>query len=476
MDDDPNGGGGSPGGDGAPDGTGAEPAGDVERVVIMGAAGRDFHDFNVAFRDREDVEVVAFTQTAGQNVGELDEPPQRRYPPALAGSGYPDGVSIRPEEELEEIVRDEDVDAVYFSYSDVTHEHVMHCASRALAAGADFRVLGPERIWLDCDVPVIAVDAVRTGCGKSQTTRRIAWLLDDRGSSFAIVREPMPYGDLERQRVQRFASMADVEAADVTVEEREEYEQHVENGHVVYGGVDYAAVRDAVQQEADLLLWDGGNNELPFYRPDLHVVLCDATRPGHEVRYHPGETNLRLADVVVINKEDSAAEGAVAEIEANVEAVNSAAEVIHAESRVSVSEEDAALIDGATVLVVEDGPTMTHGGASHGAGLIAAEQEGAARILDARDHAAGSLADVLDRYPQIDRVLPAMGYSDAQLRDLERSIANAPCDVVVSGTPFDLARQVDVDVPIVRVRYDLDERGRGIEEVLAEHAVALGLA
>ncbi|MFB6142381.1 MAG: GTPase [Halorientalis sp.] len=442
------------------------------RVVVMGAAGRDFHDFNTVFRGADDYEVVAFTHTPSQNVGELDDVPARRYPPELAGEGYPEGIPIRPESALETIVAEADVDTVVFSYSDVSHEHVMRQASRALAAGADFRIVGPDRMMLDAAVPVVAVDAVRTGCGKSQTARKVADLLADRGRDVAVVREPMPYGDLLEQRVQRFGSLEDLEAEAVTIEEREEYEGHIEAGHVVFAGVDYAAVRDRAQAEADVVVWDGGNNELPFLEPDLHLVLADPHRAGDELRYHPGETNLRLADVVVINKENTADAAAIRTVEDNVREVNPSADIVHADSTITADE---SAIAGQRVLVVEDGPTVTHGGASHGAGLLAARKYGAAEILDPEPDAVGSLADVFAEYDHLDTVLPAMGYSDEQVRDLAATIEAVDPDVVVSGTPIDLSRVVDVDVPVVRVTYELEEKNRTLAAVLEEHAAALGL-
>jgi predicted GTPase len=442
------------------------------RLLIMGAAGRDFHDFNTVFRGDDDVEVVAFTHTATQNLGELDDLPNRRYPPELAGDDYPDGIPIRPESELEAIVETENVDTVVFSYSDVSHDHVMHQASRALAAGADFRLVGPDRMMLDADVPVVAVDAVRTGCGKSQTARKLADLLEARGTDVVVVREPMPYGDLVAQRVQRFETFDDLDDGDVTIEEREEYEGHLERGHVVYAGVDYGAILEQAQQEADVVVWDGGNNELPFYRPDLHVVLVDPHRPGAERHYHPGETNLRLADYVVVNKENTAEQAAIDAVVANVERTNPDAEIIHADSVITADE---SAIAGKRALVVEDGPTLTHGDAPYGAGLIAAREFGAAEIIDPEPAAVGSLARIFAEYPHLDRVLPAMGYSDEQLADLEATIRNADPEVVVSGTPHDLSQRVDVDVPIVRVRYELEERGLTLDAVLDRHADDLGL-
>ena len=442
------------------------------RVVIMGAAGRDFHDFNTVFRDSAEHEVVAFTHTATQNIGELEALPQRHYPAELAGERYPDGIPIRPESDLEDIINEEDVDQVVFSYSDVAHEDVMHQASRALAAGADFRLIGPKQMMLDTAIPVVAVDAVRTGCGKSQTARKLARLLDDRGMDVVVIREPMPYGDLVDQRVQRFETLADLDASDVTIEEREEYERHIEHGHVVYAGVDYEAILEAVQSEADIIVWDGGNNELPFYTPDIHFVVTDPHRAGDELRYHPGETNLRLADYVVINKENTADAADIREVEANIRKTNPDATVIHADS-VITADRDA--IRGKRVLVVEDGPTLTHGDAAYGAGLIAARQYGAAEIVEASAEAVGSLARILESYPHIENVLPAMGYSAEQIDDLAETIRKTDCDIVVSGTPHDLGRVINVDVPIVDVRYELAEKALSLDTILDRHATDLGV-
>ena len=442
------------------------------RVLIMGAAGRDFHDFNTVFRGEDATEVVAFTHTASQNIGELEALPNRRYPPELAGDGYPDGIPIRPEADLESIVVEEDVDTVVFSYSDVSHEHVMHQASRALAAGADFRLIGPDRMMLEASVPVVAVDAVRTGCGKSQTARALADVLRDRGKAVAVVREPMPYGDLVAQRVQRFETLADLDEGDVTIEEREEYEGHIERGHVVFAGVDYRAILERAEAEADVIVWDGGNNELPFFVPDVHVVLADPTRPGAELAYHPGETNLRLADYVLINKENTADVAGIRAVERNVRQVNPDATIVHANSVITA---DGTAIAGKRALVVEDGPTLTHGDASHGAGLIAARQYGAAAIVDPEPAAVGSLARVFEAYDHLEAVLPAMGYSDEQIADLEATIRAADPEVVVSGTPFDLSRVIDVDVPIVRVRYELETKDVSLDDLLDRHADALGL-
>ncbi|MFQ3319436.1 MAG: putative GTPase [Natronomonas sp.] len=419
------------------------------RLLIMGAAGRDYHDFNTVFRGREDVNVVAFTQAPGQNLGEL-ETTNDRYPASLAGDGYPNGIPIEPEARLEELIDDHDVDQVVFSYSDISFEHVMEAASRAESAGADFRLLGPDSIQLSVDVPVLAVNAVRTGCGKSQVARGVATELDERGHEVAVVREPMPYGDLETRRVQRFADRDDLE--DVTIEEREEFEQHIDRGHVVFAGVDYADVFAAAAEEADVIVWDGGNNELAFAEPNLHVVLVDPLRPDHTTGYHPGETNLRRADVVISNKENSADKKAIEQVESTVRELTDA-DRWHADSVVTVDGPDR--IEGTRVLVVEDGPTLTHGDADYGAGTIAAKRYDAERV-DPRPHAVGTVAETLENYPRLDRLLPAVGYSDEQIADLEATIENMDADYVIAGTPHDLGAVVDIDIPIVRARYRVE--------------------
>ena len=442
------------------------------RVVIMGAAGRDFHDFNTVFRGDDESEVVAFTHTATQNIGELDELPDRHYPAELAGEGYPDGIPVHPESELETLIEEEDIDQVVFSYSDVSHEYVMHQASRALSAGADFRLVGPDEMMLDAPVPIVAVDAVRTGCGKSQTSRAVADALAERGVDVVVVREPMPYGDLIEQRVQRFETLADLDEAGVTIEEREEYEGHIERGHVVYAGVDYGDILDEASEEADVIVWDGGNNELPFYRPDVHFVVADPHRAGIELSYHPGETNLRLADYLIINKENTADPADIETVETNVRKTNPEAEIMHADSTITA---DGDAIAGKRALVVEDGPTVTHGDAPSGAGLIAADQYDAAEVIDPRPHAVGSLVDVFAEYDHLDDIVPAMGYSEGQIHDLEETIRAADPDIVISGTPTDLSELVDVDVPVVRVRYELEERDVTVGDVLDRHADELGL-
>jgi len=419
----------------------------------MGAGGRDFHDFNTVFREDPSVRVVAFT--AGQIPGIAG----RVYPASLAGPVYPEGIPIRPEEELAEIVRSEGIDTVVLSYSDLSHEDVMHKASLVLSTGADFSLLGPRATMLEASRPVVAVTAVRTGSGKSPTSRRIGSLLLGAGLRVGLVRHPMSYGDdLSAMRVQRFATLEDIDAAHPTLEEREEYEESVRLGMTVYAGVDYAAVLELAQAECDVLVWDGGNNDLPFFRPDVHVVVVDPLRAGDELAYHPGEANLRLADVVVVNKVDSAERDAVARVLANVESVNPSATVVMARSPVTL--EPGPPLRGKRVLVVEDGPTLTHGGMAFGAGTVAALREGAGELVDPRPSARGAIADVFAAYPHLGRVLPAVGYSDEMLHDLEATIDATDADVVVTGTPIDLGRLIATRHPIRHARYALHEVGR----------------
>ena len=419
----------------------------TRRVLIMGAAGRDFHNFNVVYRDDPATEVVAFTAT---QIPYIDD---RTYPASLAGERYPDGIAIHEEDDLVRLIHELDVDDVVFSYSDVSHEYVMHRGSTVLAAGANFVLLGPGDTMLDATVPVVAVTAVRTGVGKSQTTRAIAGALKDAGKRVVAVRHPMPYGDLAAQRVQRYADLADLDRYETTIEEREEYEPHITSGTVIYAGVDYGDILARAQQECDVLLWDGGNNDLPFYRPTVHLALVDPLRAGHELRYHPGETNLRMADVIVINKMDSAEPEQVAQLEETIAATNPSATVVKANSRVTVDDPDA--IRGKRVLVVEDGPTLTHGEMKIGAGVVAAERGGAAEIVDPRPWAVGTIAETFDKY-DVGAVLPAMGYSEGQLAEMEKIIAAADVDLVVVGTPIDLRSVITIDKPAVRVRYDLE--------------------
>jgi predicted GTPase len=417
------------------------------RVLIMGAAGRDFHNFNTVYRDDPGTEVVAFTATQIPFIND------RRYPASLAGAQYPDGIQIYDESELVRLIDELDVDDVVFSYSDVSHEFVMHQASTVMAAGANFLLLGPDATMLRATVPTVAVTAIRTGVGKSQTTRAVAGALKDAGKRVVAVRHPMPYGDLAAQAVQRFAELEDLDRHRCTIEEREEYEPHITSGTVIYAGVDYGAILEEAQAECDVLLWDGGNNDLPFYTPDVWIALVDPLRVGHELRYHPGETNLRGAGVILINKMDSATPDEVAELEATIARVNPLATVAKANSKVTADDPDA--IKGKRVLVVEDGPTLTHGEMKIGAGVVAAERLGAAEIVDPRPWAVGTIADTFEKY-DVGHVLPAMGYSDGQLAEMEKIIDAAEVDVVVIGTPIDLRRVIDIQKPAVRVRYDLE--------------------
>ena len=422
------------------------------RILIMGAAGRDFHNFNVALRDDPQAEVVAFTATQIPNIE------GRRYPPELAGPHYKQGIPIYAEAEMERLVHELAVDEVIFAYSDVSHEHVMHCASRALAAGADFRLMGPRATMLGARKPVVAIAATRTGSGKSQTTRRVCAILQEQGRRIVVVRHPMPYGNLAEQACQRFATIADLDRHRCTIEEREEYEPLLERGIVVFAGVDYAQILAEVEREAEIIVWDGGNNDLPFFRPDLHIVVVDPHRAGHEIRYHPGEANLRMADVVVINKVDTADPAALARVRENVRATNPRAAIVEAASPISV--DDAQAIRGRRVLVIEDGPTLTHGEMAYGAGWVAAQRYGAAEIIDPRPYAVGSLIETYRRYPTTGPVLPAMGYSPTQIAELEETIRRVPCDLVLVATPIDLRRVARIEQPVQRVRYELQEVGQ----------------
>ncbi len=421
------------------------------RVVIMGAAGRDFHNFNLVYRDDPGCRVVAFTAE------QIPDIAGRRYPASLAGALYPEGIPIVEEAALESLCREENVDEVVFAYSDVSHDQLMHEASLVLAAGADFRLLGPRRTMLQARVPVIAICAVRTGCGKSQTTRWLASRLKQKGLRVAVIRHPMPYGDLEKQAVQRFAARADLDAADCTIEEREEYEPHLAAGSIVYAGVDYADIVAQAEREADIILWDGGNNDFSFIRPDLHVVLVDPLRPGHETSHYPGETVLRMADVVVLAKVNSAADADVQRVSDNVRAINPEAPIVRGASPVRLDNPDA--VRGKRVLVIEDGPTITHGGMPYGAGYVAATQAQAAEIVDPRAAASASIARAYARYPHIGSVLPALGYHPAQLEDLRATIAAVDADVVVAATPCDLGALIEIDKPVVRVFYEFTEIG-----------------
>jgi predicted GTPase len=422
------------------------------QVIIMGAAGRDFHNFNVYFRDNPAYNVVAFTATQIPNIE------GRVYPPALAGARYPNGIPIFPESDLPRLIREHQIDQVIFSYSDVSHETVMHRASLAMAAGADFRLLGPRATMLKSSKPVVSVCAVRTGSGKSQTTRAVAKCLREMGKRVVAVRHPMPYGDLTKQIVQRFASLDDLDKHQTTIEEREEYEPHIVSGTIIYAGVDYEKILRQAETEADVILWDGGNNDFSFYQPDLNIVIVDPHRPGHELTYHPGETNLRMADVIIINKIDTARVENVDRVRENIRRVNPNAIIIEAASPIFVS--DPNTIRGKRVLVVEDGPTLTHGEMAYGAGVVAANKYGAAEIIDPRPYAVGSIKETYAKYPTTGKVLPAMGYGNHQVKELEETINAAPVDLVLIATPIDLRRVVNIQHPTVRVRYELQEIGQ----------------
>ncbi len=432
----------------------------ARRVLIMGAAGRDFHNFNVAFRDRDDVEVVGFTATQIPNID------NRSYPASLAGGRYPKGIPIFPESELAAKIRELKVEEVIFAYSDVSHEYVMRRASLALATGADFRLMGADATMLKSSVPVVSICAVRTGSGKSQTTRRVCRKLAAKGRKVVAVRHPMPYGDLERQRVQRFARIEDLDAANCTIEEREEYEPHLKSGTIIYAGVDYEQILRQAEREADVVVWDGGNNDLPFYRADLEIVVADPLRPGHELSYHPGTTNLYRAGCIVINKIDAASAENVAKVRESIRQINPRATVIEAASPLTV--EDPAAIAGKRVLVVEDGPTLTHGEMKFGAGVAAARKFGAASLVDPRPFAVGSIRKTFEDYPEIGVLLPAVGYGDAQMSDLRATIDAADCDLVIIATPIDLRRAIRMSKPALRVTYELQEIGKpDLDDVLS---------
>lgn len=423
-----------------------------ERVIIMGAAGRDFHNFNVCFRDNPAYEVVAFTATQIPNIE------GRVYPAALGGPLYPNGIPIFAESELPDLIRKHQANQVIFAYSDVSHEFVMDRASLVLAAGADYRLLGPHATMLKSSKPVVAICAVRTGSGKSQTTRAVAGILKAMGKRVVVVRHPMPYGDLTKQVVQRFATYEDLDQHDTTIEEREEYEPHITRGTVVYAGVDYEKILRQAEQEADIVLWDGGNNDFSFYQPDLLIVVADPHRPGHELTYYPGETNLRMADVVVINKVDTANVESVNKVRANTRMVNPRATIVEAASPIFV--DDPGAIRGNRVLVVEDGPTLTHGGMAYGAGVVAAQKFGASEIIDPRPYAVGTIKDTFAKYPHTGTVLPAMGYGEGQMQELADTINASPVDLVLIATPIDLRRVIDIKHPTDRVRYELQEIGQ----------------
>ena len=439
----------------------------VEKVIIMGAAGRDFHNFNVYFRDNPRYHIVAFT------AAQIPRIEGRLYPPELAGSLYPEGIPIYPEAQLNALIREHEVDLVALSYSDIPHMEVMHKASMVMAGGADFILIGATYTMLRSKKPVVAVCAVRTGCGKSQTTRKVCEILRKLDRNVVVVRHPMPYGDLRTQVVQRFSSYEDFEKHQCTIEEREEYEPIVDQGMVVYAGVDYAKILEAAEKEADVIVWDGGNNDTPFYFPDVHIVLFDPHRPGHERRYFPGETNMLMADVAIINKVDTAPDENVASVRRNIEKWAPTSDIVLAASPVLVS--DPGRIQDSRVLVVEDGPTLTHGEMAYGAGFIAAKTYNAANIVDPRPFASGTIKQAYRQYPHIGTVLPAMGYSKAQITDLEKTINDADCDLVVFATPIHLTRIVSINKPALRVRYEYEDRGEPrLEEVLLKRLRASG--
>jgi len=422
-----------------------------KKIIIMGAAGRDFHNFNTYFRDNEEYEVVAFTAT------QIPDIEGRLYPPVLAGKLYPQGIPIHPEEELPGLIKKYEVDQVILAYSDLSHETVMHKASLVLASGADFRLMGPKSTMLKSVKPVVSVCAVRTGVGKSQTTRRVCEVLKELGYKVVAIRHPMPYGDLAKQACQRFETYEDLNRHECTIEEREEYEPHIDRGTIVYAGVDYEKILREAEKEADIIVWDGGNNDFPFYKSDLHIVLVDPHRPGHEMKYYPGETNLRMADVLVINKIETAYPEGIQTVRNSIEAVNPKAIVVDGASPVFI--DDAHLVKGKRVLVIEDGPTLTHGEMTYGAGVIAAKKFGAKEIIDPRPYAIGSIKTTFEKYSHLGNVLPAMGYGAKQIKELEETINQIPADVVIIGTPIDLRRVININKPAVRVRYELQEIG-----------------
>ncbi len=431
------------------------------RLLIMGAAGRDFHNFNTVFRDNKAYEVVAFTATQIPNIE------GRRYPPELAGALYPTGIPIYPEDEMPTLIRMLGVDQVVFAYSDVNNQYVMSKAATVIAAGADFRFMGPKDTMVSSNKPVVAVCAVRTGSGKSQTTRYVAGRLQAMGKRVVAVRHPMPYGDLVKQRVQRFASYEDLDLHKTTIEEREEYEPHIDRGIIVYAGVDYEAILRQAELEADVILWDGGNNDLPFYKPDLHIVVADPHRAGHELTYWPGAANFRMADVIIINKVDTADLGPITAVRNSAAAVNPGAMIIEAASPIFV--DDPVAIRGKRVLVIEDGPTLTHGEMKYGAGIVAAQRFGAAEIIDPRPYTVGTITETFEKYPDIGTLLPAMGYGGEQIRDLEETIRRVPCDLVLSATPIDLTRVANIYHPFQRVSYELQIIGQPtLEEILKQ--------
>ncbi|WP_243317277.1 cyclic 2,3-diphosphoglycerate synthase [Geothrix paludis] len=437
----------------------------ARRVVILGAAGRDFHNFNTVYRDNPAYQVVAFTATQIPGIE------GRRYPAVLAGKLYPEGIPILDESELVDLIHREKVDVAVFSYSDVTHATVMHLASLCIAHGCDFELLGADKTMIQSTKPVIGITAVRTGAGKSQTTRYISNILKKLGKKVVAIRHPMPYGDLAKQACQRFADYGDLDKHECTIEEREEYEPHIDNGFIVYAGVDYEQIIRSAEKEADVILWDGGNNDLPFYKSDLHLCVADPLRSGHEMAYHPGEANFRMADIILINKCDSAKEADIKAIEENAARVNPKARVIRAHSPVTCDKPE--LVKGKRALVIEDGPTLTHGSMTYGAGVVAAKAVGAHEIVDPTPYAVASIAATYRKYPNAQGILPAMGYGDQQVKDLEATIEATPCDVVLSGTPIDLTRVLKVTKPMTRVRYDLAEIREGVLEAEVRKALRM---
>ncbi|MCK5772345.1 MAG: GTPase [Thermoplasmata archaeon] len=425
---------------------------DRTKVLILGAAGRDFHNFNVFFRKNDRYEVVAFTAT---QIPGIDD---KTYPPELSGELYPKGIEILPEDDLEEIIRERGVELCVLSYSDLAYDTVMHMCSRVNAAGADYMLMGTRNTMIKSTKPMIAICASRTGCGKSQTSRYIVELLRDMGKKVVSIRHPMPYGDLAAQKVQRYADYADLDKYKCTIEEREEYEPHIDRGSIIYAGVDYEAIVREAEKEADVILWDGGNNDTPFYHPDLMITVVDPLRPGDEISYYPGETNVRMSDIVIINKIDTAYPEDIEEVRANVRRIKPDATIIDAASPVTV--DDPEMIRGKRVLVVEDGPTVTHGGMGFGAGYVAATKFGAAEMIDARPYAIGTIKDTYEKYNHLEDVLPAMGYSDKQVKELEDTINSVDCDVVVTGTPIDISRVLKANKPVIRVSYDLEVIGK----------------
>ena len=429
------------------------------KTIIMGAAGRDFHNFNVSFKDNEDYEVVAFTATQIPNIDD------RKYPSELAGRLYPDGIPIYDEKELTKLIKDHRIDEVVFSYSDVPHEYVMHKASEVQAAGANFIILGAGQTMLKSKVPVIAVCAVRTGCGKSAATRRMCQIVKEAGKKVVVIRHPMPYGELVRQKVQRFETYEDLTLHDCTIEEMEEYEPHIEQGTIVYAGVDYEAILRKAEDEADIIIWDGGNNDLPFYKPDVHITLVDPHRPGHEVTFYPGETNLILADIVIISKEEFADAENIIKVKDSIKKTNPGASVIDASLHITV--ENPERIKGRRVLAVEDGPTVTHGGMTYGAAVMAAREYGASILVDPRLFAVRSIKETFNKYPDINNLLPAMGYDRKQILELEETINQTDCDIVITGTPIDLGRIIKINKPIVRAKYELQELSKpGLSDII----------